>query len=31
MSKGFEFADHLMGMLFDNNHHCDHCEENNDR
>jgi hypothetical protein len=22
-----EFADHLMGWIFDPNHHCDYCEE----
>lgn len=22
-----EFADHLMGSLFDPNHHCKYCEE----
>jgi hypothetical protein len=22
-----EFTDHLMGYLFDPNHHCDYCDE----
>ena len=22
-----EFTDHLMGWIFDPNHHCDYCEE----
>lgn len=27
MSKGFEFADHLIGKMFDGNHHCNFCED----